>query len=193
MTRMRRVEMWRGGCRSNISVAAPFVWRCLTGSAVAPFPHPLALRPAHSRGHQVVTAIRRLQPFRYLHDCSDCFRLERNRRVALRRGHVNRQRMRFETVAADDSDCPLRSGRCAERHGKPEKDVLVRGHACWARAGVQIGRVVLKELVDNALDSGAQEVTLTGDANSCAVDARQRDHIGLWQTSKIDIIRDPNS
>ena len=31
---MRRVEMWRGGGRSNISVAAPFVWRCLTGSAV---------------------------------------------------------------------------------------------------------------------------------------------------------------
>ena len=37
----------------------------------------LTLRPAHLRGHQVVTAIRRLQPFRYLHDCSDCFRLER--------------------------------------------------------------------------------------------------------------------
>ena len=37
----------------------------------------LALRPAHSRGHQLVTAIRRLQPFRYLHDCSDCFRQER--------------------------------------------------------------------------------------------------------------------
>ena len=37
----------------------------------------LALRPAHSRGHQVVTATRRLQPFRHLHDCSDCFRLER--------------------------------------------------------------------------------------------------------------------
>jgi hypothetical protein len=36
-----------------------------------------ALRPAHSRGHQIVTANRRLQPFRYLHDCSDCFRLER--------------------------------------------------------------------------------------------------------------------
>src|SRR6202023_200238 len=43
----------------------------------------LVLRPAHSRGHPVVTAIRRLQPFRYLHDCSDCFRLERNRRVGL--------------------------------------------------------------------------------------------------------------
>src|SRR6202040_531839 len=37
--------MWRGGCRANISVAAPFVWRCLTGSAVAPFPH-----PAHRTG-----------------------------------------------------------------------------------------------------------------------------------------------
>jgi hypothetical protein len=34
-----RVGMWRGGCRLNISVAAPFVWRCLSGSAVAPFPH----------------------------------------------------------------------------------------------------------------------------------------------------------
>ena len=38
--------MWRGGCRPNISVAAPFVWRCLTGSTVAPFPH-----PAHRTGH----------------------------------------------------------------------------------------------------------------------------------------------
>jgi hypothetical protein len=34
-----RVEMWRGGCRSNISVAAPFAWRCLTGSAMGPFLH----------------------------------------------------------------------------------------------------------------------------------------------------------
>src|SRR5215472_11803679 len=39
------VEMWRSGCRPNISVAAPFVWRCLTGSAVALFPH-----PAHRTG-----------------------------------------------------------------------------------------------------------------------------------------------
>jgi hypothetical protein len=37
--------MWRGGGRSSISVAAPFVWRCLTGPAVAPFPH-----PAHRTG-----------------------------------------------------------------------------------------------------------------------------------------------
>jgi hypothetical protein len=42
---MCRVEMWRGGCRSNISVAASFVWRCLSGSAVTPFPH-----PAHRTG-----------------------------------------------------------------------------------------------------------------------------------------------
>src|SRR6266853_2900899 len=32
--------MWRGGGRWNISVAAPFVWRCLNGSTIAPFPHP---------------------------------------------------------------------------------------------------------------------------------------------------------
>jgi hypothetical protein len=38
----------------------------------------LALRPAHSRCHQFVARFtRRLQPFRYLHDCSGCFRLER--------------------------------------------------------------------------------------------------------------------
>src|SRR5260221_4283513 len=41
-----RVEVWRGGWRSNISVAAPFVWRCLSGSTMAPFPH-----PAHRTGH----------------------------------------------------------------------------------------------------------------------------------------------
>ena len=38
--------MWRGFCRSDISVSAPFVWRCLSGSTVAPFPH-----PAHRTGH----------------------------------------------------------------------------------------------------------------------------------------------
>ena len=38
--------MWRGGCRWNISVAASFVWRCLSGSTMAPFPH-----PAHRTGH----------------------------------------------------------------------------------------------------------------------------------------------
>src|ERR1700716_3401979 len=37
--------MWRGGGRWNIAVAAPFVWRCLSGSTMAPFPH-----PAHRTG-----------------------------------------------------------------------------------------------------------------------------------------------
>jgi hypothetical protein len=35
-----RVEMWRGGFRLHISVSASFVWRCLSGVAVTPFPHP---------------------------------------------------------------------------------------------------------------------------------------------------------
>ena len=46
-TAIGRVEVWRGGCRSNISVAAPFVWRCLTGSTLAPSPH-LAHRTGHA-------------------------------------------------------------------------------------------------------------------------------------------------
>src|ERR1700741_2283483 len=37
--------MWRGGCRSEISVSAPFVWRCLSSSTMTPFPH-----PAHRTG-----------------------------------------------------------------------------------------------------------------------------------------------
>jgi hypothetical protein len=48
-----RVGMWRGGCRSNISVAASFVWRCLTGSAMAPFPH-----PAHRYGRGLARRFR---------------------------------------------------------------------------------------------------------------------------------------
>ena len=34
-----RVGMWRGCCRLTIAVSAPFVWRCLSGSAMAPLPH----------------------------------------------------------------------------------------------------------------------------------------------------------
>ena len=41
-----RVEVWRGCCRLNITVSAPFVWRCLTGSTLAPSPH-----PARQTGH----------------------------------------------------------------------------------------------------------------------------------------------
>jgi transposase len=35
-----RVEMWRGGRRSGLSISAPFVWRCPNNLAIAPFPHP---------------------------------------------------------------------------------------------------------------------------------------------------------
>ena len=41
-----RVEMWRGGSRVGLSVAAPFGWRCPSNLAIAPFPH-----PAHRTGH----------------------------------------------------------------------------------------------------------------------------------------------
>src|SRR5215470_19267666 len=37
--------MWRGGGRLGRSVAAPFVWRCPSNLAIAPFPH-----PAHRTG-----------------------------------------------------------------------------------------------------------------------------------------------
>ncbi|WP_367190429.1 transposase [Burkholderia sp. Ed8] len=40
-----RVEMWRGGSRPGLSVAAPFVWRCPNNLTIAPFPH-----PAHRTG-----------------------------------------------------------------------------------------------------------------------------------------------
>src|SRR5215471_10008759 len=39
MAALGRVEVWRGGCRADISVSAPFVWRCLSGSTFTPFPH----------------------------------------------------------------------------------------------------------------------------------------------------------
>ncbi len=39
--KLGRVGVWRGGFRLSMSVAAPFVWRCLSGSTVAPFPYPL--------------------------------------------------------------------------------------------------------------------------------------------------------
>ena len=45
MTASRRVEVWRGDVRLSMSVSAPFVWRCLSGSTIAPFPH-----PAHRTG-----------------------------------------------------------------------------------------------------------------------------------------------
>ena len=65
-----RVRMWRGGLRSSLSVAAPFVWRCLNSHTITPFPHPphrtghadfphpalgQELTPAHTKGHPQFT------------------------------------------------------------------------------------------------------------------------------------------
>src|ERR1700694_5849780 len=62
-----RVEMWRGGCRLNISVAASFVWRCLSGSALTPFPHPahrtgLADLPHPALGQDFTPSLSRATP-----------------------------------------------------------------------------------------------------------------------------------
>src|SRR6266436_5534559 len=46
--------MWRGGVRSTMSVAAPFVWRCLSGSAITPFPQRLDLLADQLVRHAVV-------------------------------------------------------------------------------------------------------------------------------------------
>lgn len=66
-----RVEMWRGGGRFGLSVAAPFVWRCPSNLAVASFPHPAHrtgradfphpalfqnIKPSHSYGRRSAAA-----------------------------------------------------------------------------------------------------------------------------------------
>jgi hypothetical protein len=48
---LSRVEMWRGGLRSDLSVAASFVWRCLTSLAITPFPHPARQTGRADRPH----------------------------------------------------------------------------------------------------------------------------------------------
>jgi hypothetical protein len=57
-----RVEMWRGGRRSGLSVPAPFVWRCPSNLAVAPFPHPPRRTGRADRPHPAL--FRRIKPSR---------------------------------------------------------------------------------------------------------------------------------
>ena len=45
-----RVEIWRGGVRFSLSVAAPFVRRCLTSLTISPFS-----QPAHRTGRALLT------------------------------------------------------------------------------------------------------------------------------------------
>ena len=68
-----RVGMWRGGRRSSMSVAAPFVWRCLSGSTMAPFPH-----PSHRTGHADFPASgSRTRPHAFAHGTSRPSRVRR--------------------------------------------------------------------------------------------------------------------
>jgi len=68
---LSRVEVWRGDRRPGLSVAAPFVWRCLTSQTLAPFPHPArrtrradfpqralfqSIKPSHSNGWRASAA-----------------------------------------------------------------------------------------------------------------------------------------
>ena len=57
-----RVEMWRGGRRSGLSVSAPFVWRCPSTLAVAPSPHPP--RRTGRAGFPHPALFRRIRPSR---------------------------------------------------------------------------------------------------------------------------------
>src|SRR6202051_380551 len=72
-----------GGLRRSFTPAVSAFPERVVGSACASSfsrlaRRSLALRPAHSRCHRISWhANQRLQPLRYLHDCSGCFRLER--------------------------------------------------------------------------------------------------------------------
>src|SRR5271169_6355589 len=94
---MRRVEVWRGDVRLSMSVSAPFVWRCLSGSAVAPFPH-----PAHRWGRGLA---RQFRP-KFVFPVVSLFRL----RVSHHLGHAT-----FPAPASSNAACgflALRSPVC---------------------------------------------------------------------------------
>ena len=75
-----------------------------------------------------------------------------------------RERQKAKKPAADAAE-PI-------HYERPDWRLFIDKRTLPQKAGCalsQIGRVVLKELVDNALDAGAGDVTLTGDAKSCTV------------------------
>ena len=61
----------------NISLARNHGGSASTSRLSRPAQRSLTLRPAYLPSHFHDPLHRRLQPFRYLHDCSDCYRLER--------------------------------------------------------------------------------------------------------------------
>jgi hypothetical protein len=73
-----KVGVWRGGVRLGISVPAPFVWRCLSGSAVAPFPHP----PSSNRTCRFPASGSQTRPHAFVHGTSCPSRLRRTERCS---------------------------------------------------------------------------------------------------------------
>src|ERR1700737_28227 len=100
-----RVEMWRGGCRLNISVAASFDWRCLSGSTMAPFPH-----PAHRGGRYVMPETRKLAAIL----CSDVVGYSR-----LAGSDEDRTLARLRALRSDliDPTIAIHNGRVVKRTG----------------------------------------------------------------------------
>ena len=89
--------MWRGGGRLGMSVSAPFVWRCLSGSTLAPFPH-----PSHRTGRKSNLGERRqANQIRAIQFAAG--------NVKIRRGSWNEELFRvlkgFPELAHDDSRC----------------------------------------------------------------------------------------
>ena len=68
-----KVGVWRGGVRPGIAVPAPFVWRCLSGAAVAPFPQP----PSSNRTCRSPASGSRTRPHAFVHGTSCPSRLRR--------------------------------------------------------------------------------------------------------------------
>ena len=83
----------------------------------------LALRPAHSRCHRISWHAhhRRLQPFRYLHSCSGCFRLELSPGGTFT--HWESAAFARRTPGAVPQDGPLR--KTESDHGPPSWGTLV--------------------------------------------------------------------
>ena len=73
---MVELECGAGGFRPNISVAAPFVWRCLPARPLLPFPHP-AHRTGHAdRPHPALGQISRLHPRWAAAELGQAYKLE---------------------------------------------------------------------------------------------------------------------
>jgi hypothetical protein len=85
------------------------------------------------------------------------------------------ERLRVDDARANSCLAVARKAAAAPSpilYERPDWRLFIDKRTLPQKAGCapdQLGRVVLKELVDNALDAGAGTVTLTGDATRCTV------------------------